>query len=114
MNLIDYNLPSKLLPNTNVSGSKRNTLRPRYEHFNWKRHQVKRNCVAHAHFIKGEQVFDKECNYCRGVEKPKKTPEEIAQKERLKRHYIKEWQKRSTEDDFVEHEQHLRDIMKYG
>jgi len=47
--------------------------------------------VAHGHFVYGAQVYDSSCEYCIGVDKPKKTPKELAEKKRLQDVYRQEW-----------------------
>lgn len=59
--------------------------------YNKKKHKGPKDIYAHAHFMKGVQVYDSNCSYCKGIKKPKKSRAEIAEKKRMKYKYYLEW-----------------------
>lgn len=72
-----------------------------------------KNYVSHAHYVKGQLVVDSECEYCVGVIKPVKTPQEIAERKRAKRRYYEEYlakQAQASYCDIEEEDEMMRHI----
>lgn len=95
-NLIDYRLPNELVRKQKVSKKDNRFL------------------VAHVHFIYGQRKKVKGCKYCEGVNKPVYTPEEIAERKRMKYQYYLQWKEKQEQenwDNLTDEERHIRDIQ---
>lgn len=91
MDLINYTVPNfnknkSYIPNTYMAIP-----------YNKKRHKFGSKFIAHAHFLKGKNVFVKKCIYCCGVLKGEDYVQGRIEKERKRQLYIKEYYQKKYE-----------------